>query len=95
MDPETVRKVARISRLKLTAEEMEEFSEDLEQILEHFSVLDEFPEDEEIEVERIGFTPIPVDDVLREDEEWMDIEAASLREMMDIYEEWVRGPKLS
>ncbi len=94
MDPETVERVARISRLELTDEEMEEFSEDLEQILEHFSMLDQFP-DKEDTGEEVGFTPIGVENVLREDEESMDIEVDSLREMMDTYEGWVRGPKLS
>ena len=43
MDQETVRKVARVARLKLTDEELERYAADLEDILMAFSVLDEAP----------------------------------------------------
>ncbi len=44
MDIETVRKVARVARLKLSPQEEEQFSRDLEEVLQYFSLLDEAPQ---------------------------------------------------
>lgn len=90
MDLEIVRKVARIARLELTQQELEEFSGDLEEILEYLSMLDEAPSGGEED-----FNPVPVEDVLREDEPSMEIDAEELREKMDTYRDWVRGPRLA
>ena len=90
MDLEIVRKVARIARLELTPQELEEFSGDLEEILEYLSMLDEAPSGGEE-----GFNPVPVEDVLREDEPSMEIDAEELRGKMNTYRDWVRGPRLA
>jgi len=90
MDLEIVRKVARIARLELTQQELEEFSGDLEEILEYLSMLDDAPSGGEG-----GFNPVPVEDVLREDEPSMEIDAEELRGKMDTYRDWVRGPRLA
>lgn len=90
MDLEVVRKVARIARLELSEDELEEFSRDLEEILEYLSGLDEAPSSEEY-----GFNPIPIEDLMREDEPFMDIDPSQLRELLDTYQDWVRGPRLA
>lgn len=90
MDLEVVRKVARIARLELSDEELEEFSGDLEEILDYLSVLDEAPSSEEY-----GFNPVPIEDLMREDEPLLEIDPAELRDMMDTYQDWIRGPKLA
>jgi aspartyl-tRNA(Asn)/glutamyl-tRNA(Gln) amidotransferase subunit C len=90
MDLDVVRRVAAIARLELSEEELEEFSRDLEEILEYLSVLDEAPSGE-----GGGFNPVPIEDVLREDEPSIEIDPVELRELMDTYQEWVRGPRLA
>jgi len=90
MDLEVVKRVARIARLELTDQELEEFSDDLEEILDYLSVLDEAPS-----CECAGFNPIPVEDILRDDEPSLDMDSADLRELMDTYQDWVRGPRLA
>lgn len=90
MDLKVVRKVARIARLELSEDELEEFSRDLEEILEYLSGLDEAPSCEEY-----GFNPVPIEDVMREDEPSLDIDPSLLRELLDTYQDWVRGPRLA
>ncbi|MFP4170300.1 MAG: aspartyl/glutamyl-tRNA amidotransferase subunit C [Methanomassiliicoccales archaeon] len=87
---ETLKEVARQARLDLTEEEIEEFAGDLEEILDYFSILNGAPSHE-----KWGFNPILVEDVTREDEPHQDIDPSHLRELMDTYQEWVRGPRLS
>jgi aspartyl-tRNA(Asn)/glutamyl-tRNA(Gln) amidotransferase subunit C len=90
MDRETVGKVAKVARLKLTDEETEQYAADLEDILSAFSVLDEAPVTEEYDL-----GPIKVEDVLREDVVSRDSDPAELREAMGTKDDWVRGPRLS
>jgi len=90
MDRETIARVARVARLALTEEEMERYSQDLDDILNSFSVLDEAPMSE-----TYTFNPIPVVDVMREDEPAQDIDPQVLRSQMRTYEDYVRGPRLS
>ncbi|MCG7843842.1 MAG: Asp-tRNA(Asn)/Glu-tRNA(Gln) amidotransferase subunit GatC [Methanomassiliicoccales archaeon] len=90
MDRETITKVAKVARLALTEEEMERYAKDLDDILNSFSVLDEAPM-----TDAYSFNPIPVVDVLREDEPAQDIDPQLLREQMGTYEDYVRGPRLS
>ncbi len=90
MDKEIVRKVARIARLDLSEEELEEFSLDLEEILSSFSALDEA----EVSKEH-PFNPVEIRDKLREDSVCREVDAAVLRELMKTYDDWVRGPRLS
>jgi aspartyl-tRNA(Asn)/glutamyl-tRNA(Gln) amidotransferase subunit C len=90
MDRETIARVARVARLELTEEEMERYAQDLDDILNSFSVLDEASMSE-----TYTFNPIPVVDVLREDEPHIEIDPQLLREQMRTYEDYVRGPRLS
>jgi aspartyl-tRNA(Asn)/glutamyl-tRNA(Gln) amidotransferase subunit C len=90
VDIGTVRRVARIARLRLTPEEEERFAKDLEEILAYMDVLDEAEASD-----RHDFNPVPVKDVLREDVEGRDVDAETLLDSMDTYERMVRGPKLS
>ena len=90
MDIEKVKRVAKVARLELTDEELKKFAQDLEDILNSFSVLDEAPG-----LTEYDFNPVPVNDVLREDQVGQEFDPAMLRAMMDTYEDYVRGPKLS
>ena len=90
MDRETVSKVAKVARLRLTDEETEQYAADLEDILSAFSVLDEAPV-----VEDYDLGPIKVEDVLREDVVCRDSDPAELRETLETKDDWVRGPRLS
>ncbi len=90
MDEETVLRVARVARLKLTDDEVKMYSADLEDILSNFSILDEAPE-----VERFSFNPVDVEDKVREDEVFRDVDATTLRAEMRTHDDWVRGPRLS
>ena len=63
MDRETIAKVAKVARLALTDEEMERYAQDLDAILNSFAVLDEAPASD-----TYALNPVPVVDVLREDE---------------------------
>jgi aspartyl-tRNA(Asn)/glutamyl-tRNA(Gln) amidotransferase subunit C len=86
---DTIEEVARIARLKLTETERTEFSKDLEEVLEYFSMLDEAPGEKEY-----GLNPIEILDMLREDEVGQEIDPELLIRMMDTFEELVRGPRL-
>jgi len=88
MDRETVERVARTAHLKLTDEELERYSKDLEDILQYFEMLDDAPESD------VGINPIMVADVLREDEPSRYPDAYRLLEGMRTYEGYVRGPRL-
>jgi len=90
MDRETVSKVARVARLKLTDEEIEQYAADLEDIISAFSVLDEAPATDEYDL-----GPVKVEDVLREDVVSRDSDPAELREGLKTKDDWVRGPRLS
>ena len=90
MDIDQVKRVAKVARLELTEDELKRFAQDLEDILNNFSVLDEAPD-----LTEYDFNPVPVNDVLREDQAGQDFDPARLRAMMDTYEDYVRGPKLS
>lgn len=90
MDMERVKRVAKVARLELTDEELKQFAQDLEDILNNFSVLDEAPG-----LTEYDFNPVPVNDVLREDQVGEEFDPAELRALMDTYQDYVRGPKLS
>jgi aspartyl-tRNA(Asn)/glutamyl-tRNA(Gln) amidotransferase subunit C len=90
MDQETVRKVAKVARLKLTETELEQYAADLEDILTAFAVLDEAPS-----IDEFDLGPVKVEDVLREDVVCRDSDPAELRDVMRTKDDWVRGPRLS
>ena len=90
MDRATVERVAKVARLALTDEELSRYQLDLEEILRSFEILDKAPS-----VDDFSFNPVSIVDVLREDEAFCDIEPEKLREQLDTYADYVRGPKLS
>jgi aspartyl-tRNA(Asn)/glutamyl-tRNA(Gln) amidotransferase subunit C len=90
MDRETIARVAKVARLNLTEEEMDRYAKDLDDILNSFSVLDEAPS-----TDNYSFNPIPVVDVLREDEPAQDLDPQMLRAQLATYQDYVRGPRLS
>ena len=81
MDREIVERVARIAHLDLTEEELEKYGGDLSEILEYFQMLDEIPGDD-----AVGFNPITVADVLREDVPSVEIDPDELLKDMRTYE---------
>jgi len=89
MDREIIARVAKVARLELTEEEMERYAQDLDDILNSFSILDEAPM-----CDTFTFNPIAVVDVLREDQPGQDIDPQLLRKQMRTYEDYVRGPRL-
>jgi aspartyl-tRNA(Asn)/glutamyl-tRNA(Gln) amidotransferase subunit C len=90
MERETVERVARAAHIKLTEEELDRYSRDLEEILTYFELLDDAPGSD-----RRGINPIEVADILRDDEPRMDIDPELLLRDMNTYENYVRGPRLS
>jgi aspartyl-tRNA(Asn)/glutamyl-tRNA(Gln) amidotransferase subunit C len=90
LDKESVLRVAKVARIELTDEEVEQYAQDLEEILSNFAVLDEAPE-----VKTFSFNPVEITDVLREDEVSRDVDPAVLRSQMETKDDWVRGPRLS
>ena len=90
MDRATVERVARAAHIKLTEDELKRYSDDLNDILTYFELLDAAPE-----CEASGVNPVEVADVLRDDEPHMDIDPDLLLKDMDTYERYIRGPRLS
>ena len=90
MDLEEVRNVAWNARLKLTEAEIQEFAKDLEDVLSYFSILDQAPD-----TGKHDFNSVPVANILREDEVSRDVDAGTLLDPKDTYQDMVRGPKLA
>ncbi|MDH7508287.1 MAG: aspartyl/glutamyl-tRNA amidotransferase subunit C [Methanomassiliicoccales archaeon] len=90
MDKQQVNEIARIARLILSKEEIEEFSSDLEDILNYFSVLDEAPTRDDFML-----NPVLIENIMRDDEQYQVIDPEVLRRSMRVFEGYVRGPRLS
>jgi aspartyl-tRNA(Asn)/glutamyl-tRNA(Gln) amidotransferase subunit C len=90
MDEGTVRRVAKVSRLDLTDDEVSIYAADLEDILSAFAVLDEAPTGEDFDLD-----PVPVEDRLRDDEVMAYPDPGRLRREMRTADGWVRGPRLA
>jgi aspartyl-tRNA(Asn)/glutamyl-tRNA(Gln) amidotransferase subunit C len=90
MDKATVERVARAAHIKLTEEELEMYSKDLNDILSYFELLDEAPE-----CDSYGLNPIEVADIMRDDEPVVAYDPDVLLRNMNTYEGYVRGPRLS
>ncbi|MFT0899206.1 Asp-tRNA(Asn)/Glu-tRNA(Gln) amidotransferase subunit GatC [Candidatus Methanoprimaticola sp. MG2] len=90
MDRETVERVARTAHIKLTEEELDRYSRDLNDILGYFELLDEAPE-----CDSYGIDPIGVADITRDDEPWLEFDPDTLSRDMNTYDGYVRGPRLS
>lgn len=89
MDREVVERVAKISRINLTEQELDEFVKDLDDILQYFELLDSAPS-----VDGYSFNPIDITDVLRDDVPRSDIDPVALLKDMRTYEGYVRGPRI-
>ncbi len=89
MDEDTLKKVAQNAHLELTEEELVEFRDELNEILDHLSILDEVPEND-----RFGLDPIGVTDAVRDDIPEMRIDPELLLKDTDTYDDHVRGPRL-
>jgi len=90
MDERTVARVAKVSRLDLTEDELRRYSADLQEILEAFAVLDEAPG-----AEGLGLDPVPVEDQLRDDVPLPWGDASVLRDLMRAQDDGrVRGPRV-
>ncbi len=85
-----VEKVAKLARLKLTDEEKEEFSRDLNEILEAFEII------KNVDTEGVepAYLPIDVEDVLREDEVKEPLGRILLELTEQKEKEYFRGPKI-
>lgn len=90
MDKATVERVARAAHIKLTDEELERYSNDLNDILSYFELLDEAPG-----CDCHGLNPIEVADIMRDDEPISEYDPDVLLKNMNTYERYVRGPRLS
>ncbi len=90
MEKETIERVARAAHIALTDEEKESFGRAIGEILDRFKILDEAPE-----LEGVGVNPVEIADVLRDDVPHMDMDPAELLKGMNLYENYVRGPRLS
>ena len=86
MDRDIVERVAKVARMNLTVEELDEFKDDLEDILEYFDILDTAP---------VHDTEMKITGVMRDDVPKQDIDPKELTKDMKTYEGYVRGPKLS
>lgn len=89
MDSQTVEKVARAAHIRLTDEELERYTQDLDEVLTFLETLDDAPA-----CENWGLGPVEVADITRNDEPRMDIDPEVLLKDMDTYEGFVRGPRL-
>jgi aspartyl-tRNA(Asn)/glutamyl-tRNA(Gln) amidotransferase subunit C len=85
---EVIRHVAKIARLDLTDEQLKEFTQQIDDVLEAFKKL------EKIDTEKVGpsFQPLEIKNVWREDEvcewEWEPLENADNKE-----DDYFKGPR--
>lgn len=89
IDKETIERVAKISRLRLTPEEEERLLSDFKEILSAFSMLDEAEADCEP-----AFHPIDIKNYLREDEASIDVPPEEIVEDMNMHQGFIKGPRM-
>ena len=85
-----INRVAKIARLELSEEEKEEYSKDLNEILEAFEII----KDVDTEGVEPAYIPIDVEDVFREDEEQEPLGRVLLDLTEQKEKEYFRGPKI-
>jgi len=90
MERSIVERIAKVARIDLSEKEIDEFKNDLEDILEYFEMLDNAPSEGSF-----GFNPVEIADVLREDVPSQEIEPKELLKGMRTYDGYIRGPRLS
>ena len=90
LDKDTVKHVAEVARLELTDEELEQYSKQMESILQAFNEIDE------VDTEGVepSFHPIPLENVLRDDVikdwDWNPLNNTEHKEKQHF-----RGPKIT
>lgn len=89
IDKDTIERVAQLSRITLTPEEEERLLSDFEEILSAFSMLDEAEADRDP-----AFHPIEVENFMREDEPELATSPDEIIDRMNIYQRFVRGPRM-
>lgn len=89
IDRETIERVAKISRLRLTPEEEERLLSDFKEILSAFSMLDEAEADC-----APAFHPIKIENFLRDDDAETRIDPDEVVEGMDTHQRFVKGPRM-
>jgi len=89
IDRDTIERVAKISRLRLTEEEEERLLSDFREILSAFSMLDEA----EAECDP-AFHAIEIRNYLRDDEAGMSIPPDEMVDGMDTHQRFVKGPRM-
>jgi len=89
IDKETIERVAKISRLRLTPEEEERLLSDFKEILSAFSMLDEAEADCDP-----AFHAIDIRNYLRDDEPGMSVPPDDIIERMDTHQRFVKGPRM-
>ena len=90
MDRKVIGRVADTAHLSLSEEEFERYGRDLDEILDHFRILDEAPEGE-----GFGVNPTEVADILREDIPCTYADPYELLKDMRTHDNYVRGPRLT
>jgi len=90
LDKETVRHVATVARLKLSEKEMEEYSNQLKEVLHAFSKLDEV----DVKDVKPSFQPIEMKNSIREDKEGECLsQEEALKNSPNTKDGYFKGPK--
>lgn len=89
IDHDTIEKVARLSRLRLTPEEEKQLLADFQEILTAFSLLDEA----EAECDP-AFHAIEIENLMREDDPSIEISPDEILERMRTLQRYIRGPRM-
>ena len=86
MDRDVVERVAKAARISLTDDELNEFSKDLEDLLNYFDIMDSAPVTDSGDM---------AEGIFREDVPVREYDPKDLLKDMKLYDGYVRGPRLS
>jgi aspartyl-tRNA(Asn)/glutamyl-tRNA(Gln) amidotransferase subunit C len=89
IDRDTIEKVAKIARIRLTPEQEERLLADFKEILSAFSMLDQAEADCDP-----AFHPIEIMNYLREDEPSLEIPPDDIIDSMDTHQRFIKGPRM-
>ena len=89
IDNETIERVAKISRLRLSPDEEERLLSDFKEILSAFSMLDEAEADCDP-----AFHPIEIDNFLRDDDVSTSVDPDDIIDDMDTHQIFIKGPRM-
>ena len=88
IDKETTEHIAKLARLKLTEEEKEEFTEELNEVLKSFEVLDTAEKAEP------AYQPIDIRNQMREDKEEKSEHKGLLESSTQKENTYIKGPRI-